>query len=122
MSEEIKTVSAEEAIEIMLGLSNPMIFRDRGWGDHREKANITIINDGNGNAPLAAITQETYEILLKHPQVMPNSYSGFKARRIHDFKKEPVSPEDLKEYKEKLAAGRERVRSAAGMYGKSWAP
>lgn len=117
---DLKTVTAEEAIEIMMGLDSPMIYFDRGWGDHGEEAEITIINDGNGNKPFARITKETYKELLGHPQVMPNSYSGYKARRIHDFRKEPVSPEELAKYKAGLAAGRERIMGITGMAGRSW--
>lgn len=65
------------------------VFWDRGWGDHGEKAEITIIVDGNGQKPLACLTPDVYKQLVKSGTVAENSYGGYKARHIHDYKTPP---------------------------------
>jgi len=36
------------------------VFCDRGWGDHGEVAEISIIVDGNGQKPIAYLSTEVY--------------------------------------------------------------
>lgn len=65
------------------------VFWDRGWGDSGEKAEISIIVDGNGQQPKAWITPEVYKDLRERGIVQPNSLKTFKARRVHNFKTPP---------------------------------
>lgn len=62
------------------------VFWDRGWGDSGEEAEISIIEDGNGQAPRAYITASVYERLVVSGTVAPNSLRTFKARKLHDYK------------------------------------
>lgn len=64
------------------------VFWDRGWGDHGEKAVISIIVDGDGQKPLAYITKSVYKELLADGTIEPNTLQTFKARRLHDFRPE----------------------------------
>jgi len=82
------------------------VFWDRGWGDHGEPAEITIVVDGDGQDPKARITADVYRQLREQNVVAANTYGGYKARRVHDFKCvfPPPSPREL-------AA---RARQAAG--------
>lgn len=65
------------------------VFWDRGWGDHGETAEISIIVDGNGAEPKAHVMPEVYRALVDRKIVEGNSYGGFKKRRIHDFQTPP---------------------------------
>lgn len=65
------------------------VFWDRGWGDSGQKAEISIIVDGNGNDPKAMITTDVYRALLNQKIIGTDCYAGFKARRDHDFKTPP---------------------------------
>lgn len=65
------------------------VFWDRGWGDSGQKAEITIIVGGNGNDPKAHITADVYRALVDQHIIGENSYGGFKARRLHDYRTPP---------------------------------
>jgi hypothetical protein len=82
------------------------VFWDRGWGDSGQIAEISIIADGDGQNPKARITDDVYNGLRQQKVIQPNSYVGFKKRRLHDFKN--VQPEPSHEV---LAA---EARKAAG--------
>jgi hypothetical protein len=64
------------------------VFWDRGWGDSGQKAEISIIVNGNGQKPLAYITKSVYKELLSSGVIEPNTLQTFKARRLHDFRPE----------------------------------
>jgi hypothetical protein len=64
------------------------VFHDRGWGDSDQKAEISIMVDGDGDMPAAWLTREVYAALVDQRIVGPDTYGGYKARRIHDFKNE----------------------------------
>jgi hypothetical protein len=66
------------------------VFWDRGWGDHGEKAEITVIVDGDGQKPHAHITRDVYRALVDQKLIAANSYGGYKARRLHDYKTPPA--------------------------------
>ena len=78
-----------EAVDLMAALSERYewvaVFWDRGWGDSGQKAEISIIVDGDGQMPLAWLTPELYADLLNCRAIAPNSLHTFKARRLHDF-------------------------------------
>jgi hypothetical protein len=65
------------------------VFWDRGWGDSGQAAEISIIVDGDGQNPRAFLTKETYRELVDRKAIQPNSYGGYKARRVHDYKYVP---------------------------------
>lgn len=66
------------------------VFWDRGWGDSGQTAEISIMVDGHGNDPKAYLTKDVYRALVNQGIVGEDTYGGFKARRIHDFKAPPV--------------------------------
>lgn len=48
-------------------------------------ADITVIADGDGQAPLANVDPEVYRDLVQREFVGENSYVGAKNRRFHDY-------------------------------------
>jgi hypothetical protein len=66
------------------------VFWDRGWGDHGQTAEISIIVDGNGQKPHAHLTPAVYQALVADKVVGENTLMTYKARRVHDFKTPPV--------------------------------
>lgn len=56
----------------------------------RRTPEISIIMDGDGQQPKAHITKEVYAALVDSGTVGEDTYSGFHARRIHDFKTPPA--------------------------------
>jgi hypothetical protein len=85
--------SYHEAVDLLheIGRAHEWVsvFWDRGWGDSGQRAEISIIADGDGQEPKAWITGEVYRELLDAGTIAPNSYGGYKARRLHDFKTPP---------------------------------
>jgi hypothetical protein len=81
--------SVTDAVEFMTALhrihGDVGVFWDRGWGDDRQKTEITVIVDGDGQIPLARIDPDVYRDLVKDELIGENTYGGFKARRFHDF-------------------------------------
>jgi hypothetical protein len=59
------------------------VFWDRGWGD--APLDISIVVDGNGQAPTARITPAVYSALLDAGTIRGNSLRTRKARRLHDY-------------------------------------
>jgi len=88
-------ISYHEAVDLLheLGRAHDWVsvFWDRGWGDSGERAEISIIVGGNGQEPKAWITPEVYRGLRDAKVIGENSYGGYKARRLHDFKSPPMS-------------------------------
>jgi hypothetical protein len=76
-----------EVLRLAEQLKNPMIFWDKGWGDVGDSLQISLIDDGNGQKPFCFLTRETFDEIQKDGLLHNNSYIGFKARRIYDFKK-----------------------------------
>lgn len=64
------------------------VFWDRGWGDSGEKAEISIIEGGDGQCPRAYISIDVYSLLLTYNVIRPNSLRTYKARKIHDYEPE----------------------------------
>jgi hypothetical protein len=62
------------------------VFWDRGWGDSGQVADISITVDGDGQMPIARITDDVYRDLLAQGIIAPNSLRTYKARKSHDFK------------------------------------
>lgn len=81
--------SVEDALALMARLAERFdwvaVFWDRGWGDHGESAEISIIVDGNGQMPYAYLTTDLYKELRGRKLIAENTYGGYKARRVHDF-------------------------------------
>lgn len=81
--------AVDDAMALMTRLAKRFewvaVFWDRGWGDHGETAEISIIVDGNGQMPYAYLTAELYKELRSRGVIAGNTYGGFKARRVHDF-------------------------------------
>ncbi len=88
---DIATISTvEEATTTLETLS-----RDHEWvsvfWDKRDRSTpeISIIVDGDGADPKAWITRDVYADLVAQRVVSEDTYAGFHARRIHDFKSPP---------------------------------
>jgi hypothetical protein len=63
------------------------VFWDRGWGDSGQIAEISIIEDGDGQNPRAFITPELYRELIYAGVVeRRNSLRTYKARRLHEYR------------------------------------
>jgi len=81
--------TVDETVAVMNGLASRRewisVFWDRGWGDNGEVAEISIIADGDGQAPVAWLTRDVYDRLIERQIISPNSLQTFKARRLHDF-------------------------------------
>jgi hypothetical protein len=81
--------AADDAVALMNRLAERYewvsVFWDRGWGDSGQPLEISIIVDGDGQAPLAWLTRDVYRELLAQQAIQPNSYGGYKARKLHDF-------------------------------------
>ena len=85
-----KELNYHQAISCMIELKKETndvgIFTDRGWGDDPEvETSYDIIIDGNGQKPVAWITKETFNLLLKNKIIGPNTLLTYKARTFHDF-------------------------------------
>lgn len=84
-----------EAVQLMADLSARFddvgVFWDRGWGDHGEEAGISIIVDGDGQAPVAWLTDDVYDDLRSTSVIGPNVLNTFKARRFHEYAPDGVS-------------------------------
>lgn len=61
------------------------VFWDRGWGEHGEAAEITVIQGGNGQIPLARVSAEVYRELREAGTIAANSLQTMKARRVHNY-------------------------------------
>lgn len=68
------------------------VFWDRGWGDSDQKAEISIIVEGDGQNPKAWITFDVYAQLTYGKVIGENTYMGYKKRRLHDYKSPPEPP------------------------------
>lgn len=81
------TQSFDSAVDYMKQLrrdgKEPEIFVDRGWGN--APLQISIIVDGNGQHPLAIITEETYRRMLAEKVIGGNCLRTMKARKLHPF-------------------------------------
>lgn len=89
---DIKTLDYEKAVALMKKLysykkyeKDVSIFVDRGWGDSGQVATYEIITCGNGQAPHANTTKETFDLLLKNKIIGGNTLITYKARRNHPF-------------------------------------
>lgn len=60
------------------------VFVDQGWGN--SPLNITIIKDGDGQAPVASITPKVYEQLLADRSICGDNLNTHKARKNHQFR------------------------------------
>lgn len=80
------------------------VFWDRGWGDSGQATEISIIVDGNGNQPRASLTKDVYRQLITAGTVGEDTYAGYKARRIHDYKV-PPEPEKIGPTPNEVAEG-----------------
>lgn len=91
MTETLTTVTEVEALLRDLAETHDWVsvFWDRGWGDDDNPAEISVIVDGHGDQPKAHLTKAVYAALVDSGVVGEDSYGGFKARRIHDFKTPP---------------------------------
>lgn len=69
------------------------VFWDRGWGDDpQQTTDITVIQDGDGQLPLARVTPGVYRELCKSKVIAPNSLQTFKARRLHEYTRQAIKP------------------------------
>jgi hypothetical protein len=92
MSKEIKELDYDKSVALMKRLysykkyeKDVSVFVDRGWGDSGQVATYEIITCGNGQAPHARITKETFDLLLKKKIIGGNTLITYKARRNHPF-------------------------------------
>jgi len=70
----------EQAIKILDKLDKPEVFWDMGWGD--SALYISLINDGDGQKPLAYISRETFVKLKKNNLLGENILQTHKARKL----------------------------------------
>lgn len=83
-------VNYDEAISIMEKIKKETddiaVFTDHGWGDDPSmETEYTIIRDGDGQNPLAHITQNTFARLREEGLIGPNRLQTFKARTLHYY-------------------------------------
>lgn len=87
--------TVDEATAVLARLADKYddlgVFWDRGWGDDGQVAEISIVANSNGQAPLAYLTPEVYAELVTRRIVGPNCYLGYKARRFHDVQVQAVA-------------------------------
>jgi hypothetical protein len=77
-------LDADAAIELMIKTKDAAVFADRGWGN--SPLEISIISGGDGQNPLAFISQETMAELKQRKVLKPNSLQTFKARSLYEFR------------------------------------
>lgn len=81
--------TAEAATSFLAGMATRYewvsVFWDRGWGDSDQKLEITVIQDGDGQLPLARVTPDVYRELRESGVIARNSLQTMKARRLHDY-------------------------------------
>lgn len=89
-TETITTVDQAKTVLDQLAADHEWVsvFWNRGWGD--SPTDISIIVDGDGQNPRAQITRDVYTTLVSNQVIGANTYVGFKARRIHDYKAPPI--------------------------------
>jgi hypothetical protein len=89
---DIQTLTAVTAAEAALnGLAEGHDWVSVFWDKRdRRTPEISIMVDGDGQDPKAYLTKEVYAALVDQRIVGENTYAGFHARRIHDFKTPPV--------------------------------
>lgn len=89
MQKKIKELNYDEAIALMKKLCNKSddvaVFVDRGWGDSGQVATYEIITNGNGQKPLARITEETCKQLREKKILGGNTLITYKARKVYPF-------------------------------------
>jgi len=83
----MKLLNFDEVVDKMIqmkkdGLS-PEIFTNRGWGD--QPLEIHLIEDGDGQTPLAEINIETFKRLKTEGIITGNKLLTYKARTLHFF-------------------------------------
>lgn len=86
-----KEVAYNEAIKIMEDIKKETedvgIFTDRGWGDDPSiETAYDIVRDGHGSKPIAWITKETFDLLIKNKEIGENILQTYKARTFHLFR------------------------------------
>ena len=86
---DTKLLIFEQAVAMMARLAKTNkevgVFVDGGWGDVGQHVERTIITDGNGQKPHAAITKETFDRLRAGGVLDGNSLVTYKARRYHQY-------------------------------------
>lgn len=109
------TDAAVDLMRALVAAGSPWVavFWDRGWGDSGQVAEISIIEDGNGQNPRAFITADVYAALREAGTIEPNSLHTFKKRRIHDFAEQP-KPEPTE------AAKRPEAQALAAPQARAW--
>lgn len=82
----ITTTDDARSLLAQLAESNDWVsvFWDKGWGD--SPLEISIIVDGDGQAPRAYLTNDVYRQLLADGTIRVNSLKTYKARRLHDYR------------------------------------
>lgn len=80
---ELQTLDFDAAVDLMRRTEDPDVFTDRGWGD--QPLEITIISCGDGQSPLAKITQETLDRMKREKVVGPNCLRTHKARKLYPY-------------------------------------
>ena len=83
LQHDLEVLDFDAAVELMQRTDEAEVFVDEGWGDTALMA--TIIRDGDGENPLAAISKATLTRLLTEGRIGPNCLQTFKARRLHPF-------------------------------------
>ena len=87
-SELIEPLDTADALIFMAALrlntkKDIDVFYDRGWGS--APLQISIIVDGNGQKPLAFLTETAYRELLESGVIAPNCLHTYKARKCHPY-------------------------------------
>jgi hypothetical protein len=89
---DIQTLTTVTAAEAALnGLAEGHDWVSVFWDKRdRRTPEISLMVDGDGQGPKAYLTKEVYAALVDQRIVGEDTYAGFHARRIHDFKTPPV--------------------------------